>query len=147
MQQHQIGNVYNLCYSKNKVYISYIFFFFLKYFLHSQKGKLHFTTLNYTPCYTYHPKLCGCTLTTLNYYLLHTLHPPLTYLLTLMEFRLMCKSCESCNQQKTKLPLINQYLINLYGPHRYSSSSSHSSLSVSRFAPLVQVSCFHQLQR
>ena len=37
--------------------------------------KLHFTTLNYTLFYTYHPKLWEWTLTPLNYYECNTLHP------------------------------------------------------------------------
>ena len=42
-------------------------------------GKLHFTTLNYTPDYTLHPKLFECTLCTLNYYTNDTLHPDISF--------------------------------------------------------------------
>ena len=39
-------------------------------------GKLHFTTINYTPDYTLHSKLFKCTFYTINY---HTLHPTVTF--------------------------------------------------------------------
>ena len=42
-------------------------------------GKLHFTTLNYTPKYTLHPKLFGCTVCTLNYDPCYTLHPSVSF--------------------------------------------------------------------
>ena len=40
------------------------------------KGKLHFTTLNYASDYILHLKLFECILCTLNY---HTLHPSVTF--------------------------------------------------------------------
>ena len=43
------------------------------------KGKLHFTTLNYTLDYTLHPKLSDCTLCTLNYHTYHALHPDVIF--------------------------------------------------------------------
>ena len=43
------------------------------------KGKLHFTTLNYTPDYTLHHKLFKCTISTLNYYAYYTLHPDVSF--------------------------------------------------------------------
>ena len=43
------------------------------------KGKLHFTTLNYTPKYTLHPKLFGCTVYTLNYDSCYTLRPSVSF--------------------------------------------------------------------
>ena len=42
------------------------------------KGKLHFTTLNYAPSYALYPKLFERTLYTLNYHIYHTLHPDVT---------------------------------------------------------------------
>ena len=39
------------------------------------KGKLHFTTLNYTPDYTLHPKLFEWTFCILNYDICYTFHP------------------------------------------------------------------------
>ena len=42
-------------------------------------GKLHFTTLNYTPKYTLHSKLFGCTICTLNYNPYYTLHPSVSF--------------------------------------------------------------------
>ena len=46
---------------------------------HRNKGKLHFTTLNYALDYTLHPKLYDCTLCTLNYYTYHALHPDVIF--------------------------------------------------------------------
>ena len=43
------------------------------------KGKLHFTTLNYTSDYTLHPKFFECTFCTLNYGICYTLHPKVKF--------------------------------------------------------------------
>ena len=53
--------------------MSFFFFFF---------EKLHFTTLDYTPNYTLHPKLFGCTFCTLIYHICYTLHQMLILLLS-----------------------------------------------------------------
>ena len=46
---------------------------------YKKKGKLHFTTLNYTLCYTLHPKLFECTFWSLNYDSCYTLHPTIKF--------------------------------------------------------------------
>ena len=43
------------------------------------KGKLYFTTLNYTPDYTLHLKLLECTLCILNYHTYYTLYPDVSF--------------------------------------------------------------------
>ena len=49
-------------------------------------GKLYFTTLNYAPNYTLHPKLFECTFCTLNY---HTLHSKLSHFAPWCNFAIM----------------------------------------------------------
>ena len=51
-----------------------------KYFF---KGKLHFTTLNYTLNYTLHFKLFECTFYILNYDICYTLHPIVSFTIKL----------------------------------------------------------------
>ena len=45
--------------------------------------KLHFTTSNYTSCYTLHHKLFECTFYTLNYEPCYTLHPDVKFAINL----------------------------------------------------------------
>ena len=72
--QHQCSSLfYN---SSRKRIFSYSF---LKSNWNKLKKKLYFTTLNYAPNYTLHPKLSECILYTLNYYTYHTLHPGVTF--------------------------------------------------------------------
>ena len=68
-------------------------------------GKLHFTTLNYTPDYTLHPKLFECTLCTLNYYICYTLHPDVNFIVMLdgnLEY--MTYTCALLKWHKVKRP-------------------------------------------
>ena len=48
-----------------------------------KKKKLHFTTLNYTLCYTLHSKLFKCTFNTLNYDHCYTLQPSIKFAVNL----------------------------------------------------------------
>ena len=47
------------------------------------KGKLHFTTLNYTPDYTLHHKLFEWTFCSLNYDICYTSHPNIKFRVTM----------------------------------------------------------------
>ena len=67
------------------------------------KGKLHFTTQNYTPDYTLHPKLFECTLCTLNYHTYYTLHPSVTFVVMFNEMLLhMTSTCILLRWNKLK---------------------------------------------
>ena len=65
---------------KNTKYV--IFQSFSQHLDKRNKGKLHFTILNYALCYTLYLKLFERTLYTLNYHTNHTLHPAVTFAVT-----------------------------------------------------------------
>ena len=69
------------------------------------KGKLHFTTLNYALCYTLHLKLFECTFCTLNYHTNHILHLGVTFAITFNGMLLhMTSTCILLRWNKLKKP-------------------------------------------
>ena len=68
-----------------------------------KKGKLHFTTLNYTLDYTLHTKLFECSICTLNYDTCYTLHPDISFTVILdRTFMHMTHTCIFLRWNKVK---------------------------------------------